>query len=79
MTTRATTKFVFSRRLEAARSRDGYGLTQKQLSEKSLVPLASISKYENEGRLPDCITLVKLALALDVSVDYLLGLDNVEA
>jgi transcriptional regulator with XRE-family HTH domain len=48
-------------------------LTQEQLGQKIDVTKVSISCYENGTRTPDMETLQRLADALEVSVDYLLG------
>lgn len=36
----------------------------------------SMNGYVNEGQMPSCINLVKLARLLEVSTDYLLGLEG---
>lgn len=48
-------------------------LTMKELGEIVGVSESTISLYENKKRQPDNDTLVKLADALNCSVDYLLG------
>lgn len=48
-------------------------ITQSELGRKVNVTKSSISGYENGTRTPDTETLLDLANALDVSVDYLLG------
>ncbi len=53
------------------------GITQKELADFLQVSQQSISKYENGMREPDYETLIKMASFYDVSVDYLLGLTNV--
>lgn len=65
---------VFAERLRDARERLR-GLTQAQLAEKTGLPSTSISHFENpEGtRKPSFDNLRKLANALDVTTDYLLG------
>ena len=49
------------------------GLTQKRLAELLGISQQSYSDYENNRTFPDESTLIKLANALNVSVDYLLG------
>ena len=49
-------------------------MTQVDLSKKSGVSQQSISCYENGSRIPDSNKLRKLALALEVSADDLLGI-----
>jgi transcriptional regulator with XRE-family HTH domain len=48
-------------------------LTQAQLAAKAGLPAAAISHFETGGRKPSFESLVKLAEALSVTVDYLLG------
>ena len=52
------------------------GLTQQQLGELIKVTKVSICCYENNTRIPNVETLIDLADALHVDVDYLLGRDN---
>lgn len=68
---------VFAERLRDARERLR-GLTQAQLAEKTGLPSTSISHFENpEGtRKPSFDNLRRLANALDVTTDYLLGRSN---
>lgn len=57
------------------KARNEAGFTQKELSEKSGIPLKTISKYESVSvrfRLP---VLEKISEALNVSVDTLIGAD----
>lgn len=50
-------------------------LTQAELSSLSAIPQPVLSLYENQGssRSPTLYALVRLANALNVSTDYLLG------
>ena len=48
-------------------------LTQAQLAEKAGIPAGTISHFENEVRKPSFDNLVKLAEALAVTTDFLLG------
>jgi len=48
-------------------------LTQAQLAEKAGLPAAAISHFETGGRKPSFENLVKLAEALSVTTDFLLG------
>ena len=68
---------VFAERLRDARERLR-GLTQAQLAEKTGLPSTSISHFENpEGtRKPSFDNLRRLANALEVTTDYLLGRSN---
>jgi transcriptional regulator with XRE-family HTH domain len=62
----------FGKRVRAARELRGW--TQAQLAERSKVPAMMISHFETGVRTGvSAATLVKLANALSVSVDYLLG------
>jgi transcriptional regulator with XRE-family HTH domain len=65
---------VFAERLRDSRERLR-GLTQAQLAEKTGLPSTSISHFENpEGtRKPSFDNLRRLANALEVTTDYLLG------
>jgi transcriptional regulator with XRE-family HTH domain len=55
------------------------GLTQSQLGERAGLRAASVSHFETGQRVPSLASLVKLADALNVSVDSLLGRAPVEA
>lgn len=68
---------LFAERLRHARE-TLRGLTQSQLAEKTGLPATSISHFENpEGtRKPSFDNLRRLANALDVTTDYLIGLSN---
>ncbi len=50
------------------------GLTMQQLAELTESSQAAISRYESGQRIPDVEFLKKLAVALNKSADYLLGL-----
>jgi transcriptional regulator with XRE-family HTH domain len=64
--------FAFGERL--ARLRVERGLTQTQLAELIESSQRAISRYETIAELPPAAVLVKLAKALDVTSDELLGL-----
>lgn len=51
--------------------RKNKGLSQRELSEISSVPIASLQRYELNKTHPNIATLNKLASALDASVDFL--------
>lgn len=65
---------IFAERLRHARE-TLRGLTQSQLAEKTGLPSTSISHFENTDgtRKPSFDTLKRLANALEVTTDYLLG------
>lgn len=65
---------VFRRRLLEQRER--LGLTQSQLADKAKLPTGSISHFETGERKPSFENLVKLAEALSVSTDFLLGRES---
>lgn len=48
------------------------GLTQQQLSEKSLIAIPTISNIEGDKRMPSIDTLIQLAPVLNCSIDYIL-------
>jgi transcriptional regulator with XRE-family HTH domain len=63
---------LFGRRLRELRDKRGW--TQEELSERAKVPAAMISHFETGVRgAPSADNLVKLANALEVTIDYLLG------
>jgi transcriptional regulator with XRE-family HTH domain len=49
------------------------GLTQEELARKAEVPTVSVSHFETGHRFPNAESLRRLADALGVSADYLLG------
>jgi len=67
-------RMVFSSKLR--RRRVAKGLTQFELAIRSGVPDRYISRYELGKSLPNTGHLRKLAKALDVTTDYLLGLES---
>lgn len=62
---------TFCVRLHAVRSQRGLG--QAELGELAGIPATSISHFESGKRKPSLDNLRKLADALKVSIDYLLG------
>lgn len=64
----------FGKRLRELR--ENAGLTQKQLAERIWVSKAAISNYELYERNPSPEVLLKLARVFNVSVDYLLGVEE---
>ena len=53
------------------------GLTQKELAEGIGSSESAISQYENGKRQPDYETLLKISDYFGVSVDYLLGTEDI--
>lgn len=66
---------IFRQRLKDKRL--SMGLTQEVLGNKVGVSKQSVCKYEKGIIEPTFDTLIKLAVALDCSTDYLLGLEVV--
>lgn len=64
-------KLVFIERLKKARQ--AKGLNQAELAKKARLAPSAISHFENGARRPSFANLMRLADALDVSTDYLLG------
>ena len=62
---------VFGKRLREVRLERG--ITQEQLAEMADISRVMIGRYETTDQLPALDTLVRLADALGVSTDYLLG------
>ena len=66
----------FGRKLKTLRKQAG--LTQKQLATQLGITKSVVSFYELQTRSPSPDVLAKLSMIFNVSVDYLLGLDNRE-
>ncbi|QHO73935.1 XRE family transcriptional regulator [Bradyrhizobium sp. CCBAU 051011] len=62
---------IFKERLKAAR--DLRRLNQTDLASKAGLPPSSVSHFESGARKPSFENLKRLAIALDVTTDYLLG------
>jgi transcriptional regulator with XRE-family HTH domain len=62
---------VFPNRLRAARELRGY--SQGVLADRAKMPPTSIAHFEAGSRKPSFDTLRRLATALEVTTDYLLG------
>lgn len=56
--------------------REELGLTQEELAEKIDVSLPQINRYEHGKNNPTSDIIVKIAVALNTSADYLLGLTD---
>jgi len=52
------------------------GLTQKELAAKINKSVSAVSSYESNAQLPPLDVLESIALTLNVSIDYLAGLEN---
>lgn len=57
-------------------AREQKGLSQKDVAEKIGVAKSTYSLYESGNREPNVQTIKKIANALDVSADELLGIDT---
>lgn len=56
--------------------RNSRGLTLNQLSRLTGTTQATLSRYENGHRVPDIDALKKISTVLNVSTDYLLGIED---
>lgn len=68
------TKEFFARRVIELRREKG--ISQSQLADLVGVSKTSANLYESASRVPDIQVLVRYALELEVSADYLLGLSD---
>ena len=66
---------LLSERLKSLRTKKK--LLQQDIANAISVSLLSYQRYEHGQRVPDADILVKLAKYLQVSADYLLGLDDI--
>lgn len=66
---------ILGERLKELREERGY--TQKQLSEKLGINCVTYLHYEKEQREPPLSLLADIAMFYGVSVDYLLGLNDI--
>jgi transcriptional regulator with XRE-family HTH domain len=62
---------VFPERLKSAR--EMRKLTQSELGQRAKLPATSIAHFEAGSRKPSFDNLRKLAIALGITIDYLLG------
>ena len=65
---------IFKKRLKELRLEQGW--TQKQLAEVLETTNSAVCDWEKGRSQPDLQMLARLAVALDVSTDYLLGLQD---
>lgn len=68
---------VFGKRLKELRKANGY--TIEQFAELVGIAKSTVGYYENSNRLPDIEILARIADALNVSADYLIGRTNTAA
>lgn len=62
-----------------ARLRKGRGISQVELAEKIGIVQVLISDYENDKLRPHYEMIIRIALALDVTADVLLGMKKTES
>ena len=67
---------IFPERLRKLRKRRN--MTQIDLAERLEISPSTVSSYERDTADPSINVLIKLSSILDVSTDYLLGLENRE-
>ena len=65
---------MFGERLRECRIEKGF--TQNQLAEKLLIAQSTLGKYERGELQPNIETIKALCKILDVSSDYLLGIEK---
>lgn len=66
---------IFSKRLKEAMLKRNR-MKQSELSEKTGITVATLSRYINGKRVPKATEIAKIADALDVSCNYLMGTDD---
>lgn len=62
---------IFRQRLREAREMRGY--KQEQLADRAKMPATTVAHFEAGTRKPSFDSLRKLAIALEITTDYLLG------
>ncbi len=62
---------LFSQRLSSERIRHGH--TMKSLSQLTGIPKTTLQGYESQSVIVDIENLIKIADALDVSLDWITG------
>ena len=77
MENKNTTSEVFGKRLKELRKSNGY--TIEQFADMVGIAKSTLGYYENDKRLPDIEILTRIADALNVQADYLLGRTNTTA
>lgn len=65
---------VIGKRIKAAL--DAKGMTQRELAKKIRVTEVSVSRYITGDRIPRATILIDIAKVLDVSIDYLMGVNG---
>ncbi len=67
---------IYAKRIKELRNE--HNLSQPQLAEKLGVSNGLISLWENGLREPSMSSLVQMAKVFDVSIDYIVGIENFE-
>ena len=70
MTENEATTDIFRERLKSARELRGY--SQEELAKRARMPPSSIAHFET-GRKPSFDSLRRIAIALEITTDFLLG------
>ncbi|MBE5740932.1 MAG: helix-turn-helix transcriptional regulator [Clostridiales bacterium] len=65
---------IFAERLQELRT--DMGLTRNKLSKLLHVDDMTITRWEQEERIPNIEQIYKIAVFFDVTVDYLIGIQN---
>ena len=66
----------FGKKLRTTRAQRGY--SQQELAAAVHVSPGTISHYENGSREPGASTLIQMSEILNVSIDYLMGITDVD-
>ena len=64
---------AFATRLREAR--ELRGMTQTEVAQRAGLPAGSVNHFEHGRRVPSMANLVKVAVAVGVSADWLLSID----
>jgi transcriptional regulator with XRE-family HTH domain len=65
---------AFGTRLKAERMRRGFGL--ERFAAECFLHQCQITAYENRGVYPSLRSIIKMAIVLECSIDYLVGLED---
>lgn len=65
-------------KLKIKEIREKKGITRQSLADKLDVSYSTVSKWENEDKIPPLSKIVELSDLFDVSLDYLTGRTNQE-
>lgn len=62
--------------IKLAKLRENKRLSQSQLAARLGITKSMVSAYENSARMPSYAVLLRIAGMFNVSLDYLLGMEN---